>query len=160
VGAVKSPHLLMFNERRIVMIPDTYKSKQGFTLIELMIVIFIVGILSAVAIPLMRGRVDASKWSEGKSMAGSIRSSIRVLYADLGPKYDYTTVTTLAQLGFADSDLDGKYFKHGDFTFAITNNDPLEYVITITTNNATSPEAPKSPGGMTLDQNGDFIEIP
>lgn len=142
------------------MIDKKYELNRGFTLIELMIVIFIVGILSAVAIPLMRGRVDASKWSEGKAMAGSIRSSIRTLYADLGVNYDFTTINTLSQLGFADTDFDGKYFKHGDFTFSITNNSPLEYTITITSNTGTSPDAPHSPSGMTLDQNGDFQEIP
>ena len=132
----------------------------GFTLIELMIVIFIVGILSAVAIPLMRGRVDASKWTEGKAMAGSIRSSIRAINADLGLGYDYSTITALSQLGFKDTDLDGKYFKHGDFVFSITNGDPLAYTITVTTNSVTSPDAPVTPGGMILHDNGDFEEIP
>jgi type IV pilus assembly protein PilA len=150
----------MLTERQIIMILNKYKSRPGFTLIELMIVIFIVGILSAVAIPLMRGRVDASKWTEGKAMAGTIRSAIRALHADLGLSYDYSNINTLSQLGFKDSDLDGKYFKHGDFVFSITNGNPLEYSITVTTNLATSPEAPSSPGGITLDQNGDFVEIP
>ena len=60
------------------------KSKKGFTLIELMVVVLIVGILAAVAIPLMRGRIDSAKWSEGKASAGAIASAIRAYAVEKG----------------------------------------------------------------------------
>jgi len=132
-------------------------SRKGFTLIELMVVIFIVGILAAVAIPIMRGRIDAAKWSEGKASAGSIRTAIRALHAEKGPAFDYSTITTLQDLGFAVADLDGRYFKDGDYAYTITNGDPLEYLITVTANVSTSAEAPANPPSMTLDQEGTFL---
>ena len=58
-------------------------SKKGFTLVELMVVILIVAILAAVAIPIMRGRVDAAKWSEGKAMMGTIATAIRAYVAEV-----------------------------------------------------------------------------
>jgi type II secretory pathway pseudopilin PulG len=47
-----------------------------------MIVIFIVGIMAAVAIPIMRGRIDSAKWSEGLSGAANIRSAARAFCAE------------------------------------------------------------------------------
>jgi prepilin-type N-terminal cleavage/methylation domain-containing protein len=110
------------------------KSRKGFTLIELMVVILIVGILAAVAIPIMRGRIDAAKWSEGKAMMGTIATSIRAYHAEKGPTGVAPTTLFVGNtgLGFAAGDLTGTYFVDGDFTFAVTAMDPLAYTITAT----------------------------
>jgi prepilin-type N-terminal cleavage/methylation domain-containing protein len=77
------------------------EKRKGFTLIELMVVIFIVGILAAVAIPIMRGRIDAAKWSEGKAGAGSIRTAARAFCAEKGPNWGGVWANvSLADLGF------------------------------------------------------------
>ncbi len=138
-------------------------SRKGFTLIELMMVIFIVGILAAVAIPIMRGRIDAAKWSEGKASAGSIRTALRAYFAEKGPDYlNYAAdlqgdITVFGgPLGFAATDLDGKYFVGTDFVIggvAVVGTD-LNYTITVTAGG--SAEAPATPAVVTLDQTGTF----
>ena len=133
-------------------------SRKGFTLIELMVVIFIVGILAAVAIPIMRGRIDAAKWSEGKAAMGSIRTACRAFQAEKGASYaDYGT-TTLTQLGLAPDDLDGKYFTNG--CYVLTDFTPTTYTITCTAATSGSTEKPTSPSVIVLDQTGTFTETP
>lgn len=140
------------------MIYAKIKSKSGFTLIELMVVLLIIGILSTVAIPYMRGRTDAAKWAEGKSMISAISTAIRALHSEKGLDWSgYDSITTLNQLGFADGDLNGKYFSDGDFTFTITDGDPLTYTITVTVD-PENPDAPRSPARMEFNQNGVFTE--
>jgi prepilin-type N-terminal cleavage/methylation domain-containing protein len=116
------------------------ESRKGFTLIELMVVILIVGILAAVAVPIMRGRIDTAKWSEANASAGSIRTSIRAYIAEKGPNYDaYATdlhgglddSDIQSNLGFSSSDLDGAYFDQEDYVISEVTADPPSFIITV-----------------------------
>src|SRR5438874_8232824 len=50
--------------------------QQGFTLIELMIVVAIVGILAAIAIPAYQDYVARSKVAEGMAAMGACKTSV------------------------------------------------------------------------------------
>jgi prepilin-type N-terminal cleavage/methylation domain-containing protein len=54
------------------MIDKSIKSKKGFTLIELMIVIVIIGILAAMAIPVFMQATSKSKQSEARAILKQI----------------------------------------------------------------------------------------
>lgn len=58
------------------------KKKAGFTLIELMIVIIIVGILAAIAVPIYSGFVKRARSSEAKATVGGIRTGQLVYHAE------------------------------------------------------------------------------
>ena len=132
------------------------ESKKGFTLIELMIVIIIVGILAAVAIPIMQGRIDSAKWSEGRAITGIISRALRAHVAEKGN--NFTPVPTLTELGFDPGDLNGTYFSGGesgtnDFSWIINSNDPIDYLVI-----AIAPAGVNSPSQITLNHAGNFTE--
>jgi len=135
------------------------KRAKGFTLVELMVVILIVGILAAVAIPIMRGRIDAAKWSEGKAGMGSVATALRAYAAEKGATGTYPP--SLTELGFIASDLHGTYFTIANYSIpaaVFTEGADPELTFTVQCTNAGTGIS--SPTQITLDQTGTWVETP
>lgn len=62
----------------------TRKTSQGFTLIELMITVAIVGILAAIAMPAYQNYVIRGQVSEGITISGGLQVAIQEYYANTG----------------------------------------------------------------------------
>ena len=60
------------------------KKQQGFTLIELMIVVAIIGILAAIAIPAYSNYTKKAKFSELVSFGAGFKTAVEVCYAETG----------------------------------------------------------------------------
>jgi type IV pilus assembly protein PilA len=77
--------------------------QKGFTLIELMIVIAIIGILAAIAIPAYQNYTIRAQVSEGSSLIGGVETAFDENYANTG-----TAAATNAAIGI-DSSIEGTY---------------------------------------------------
>ena len=57
-------------------------SKKGFTLIELVVVLVIIGILSVIAVPMYRGYIRRAMASEGRALVGVMFHAQQAYYAE------------------------------------------------------------------------------
>ncbi|MBB1408592.1 pilin [Pseudoalteromonas sp. SG44-17] len=76
----------------------TQQSQKGFTLIELMIVVAIIGILAAVALPAYQDYTKRAHVSEGITLAASAKAAVTEYYVSQA-----AWPTTNAQAGLPDS---------------------------------------------------------
>ncbi|MDX2413379.1 MAG: pilin [Woeseiaceae bacterium] len=99
------------------------KKQQGFTLIELMIVVAIIGILAAIAIPAYKDYTIRAQVSEGLSLASGAKAAVSEFYMDAGV---FPTSNDEAGISAA-ADILGRY------ATSVTVTDPG--VITVVYNN-------------------------
>ena len=73
--------------------------QRGFTLIELMIVVAIIGILAAIAVPAYQDYTIRARVSESASLSGAVKTAVELAYSD---GYNLGSIPTLpASLGIS-----------------------------------------------------------
>ncbi len=81
------------------------KKQQGFTLIELMIVVAIIGILAAIAIPAYQDYTIRAQISDGLALASGAKTAVSEVFQNTGA---FPADNTAAGLAVA-ADISGKY---------------------------------------------------
>ena len=107
--------------------------QKGFTLIELMIVVAIIGILVAIALPAYQDYTIRSKVTEGLSLVAAAKTAVAETYASNGA---YPADNATAGLAVA-TDIKGKYVTsvtvaNGVITIVYQNTGPMTGTIALT----------------------------
>ena len=128
--------------------------QKGFTLIELMIVVAIIGILAAIAIPAYQDYTIRAQVTEGLNLASDLKAGVGEMYAQTGT----FTGINLAAVGVSG----GAETKSGKYVESI---DVTDGVITITYGKQANAKIGDDAGNLTLalapaaNVNGDVVWI-
>lgn len=118
-----------------------HRNNKGLTLIELLIVIVIVGILAAIAIPMYTGYLQRARRADAKIALEQLRASEEMWRAEKG---SYSISLTALQ-----TTMGGPAAVSGDYNIA------LNATATTFTGTATpTTSRQSSDGALTIDQNG------
>lgn len=141
--------------------------KRGFTLVEVMTVVIIIGILATIAVPVVRGRIKRAILTEAVTALGTIRTAERMYYVEYGC-YQGTGYfdTGDRPSGISEGDLDGTYFSEGCYYVSIPSGESNKFYAYCDTG-ADRNQAPKkqtvlnligTPSWIRMDQSG-VIEV-
>lgn len=92
---------------------------KGFTLVEVLIVVIIIGILASIGIPQFATSIEKAKGAEARAGLGNIQTAEKIYYAE---KEYYTT-----NLSDLDINLPQKYW-----SFVITTTPSTTFIVTVT----------------------------
>jgi len=130
------------------------RGQRGFTLVEMMVVIIIVGILAAVAVPLYTGYVEKSKITEATSIIGAIITSEKLEMQRVPATGFYSAADRAAFLAKGLDLSDSKYF-----TYAVTSTGGPPATGFVVTATATT-DYRSAPAGCTITYTYDPGAVP
>ena len=107
--------------------------EEGFTLVELLIVILIVGILAAVAIPLYLGYTKDAKQAEGKALLGSVMTALQGCVQAKGSGQSCSVSEIVNRVGVSTAGVtgDGRWTVTTSGSLAVSSTSPPTFSGTI-----------------------------
>ena len=104
------------------MSESTFRKQQGFTLIEVLVVVVIVAILAAISVPIYIQYVQGARASDAQATIGAIYNACKMYYQDTSE--DPTDIQQLEELGYLD--IDQSTIRQ--WSFSIIGSDPITQI--------------------------------
>ncbi|MFH2144420.1 MAG: prepilin-type N-terminal cleavage/methylation domain-containing protein [Candidatus Omnitrophota bacterium] len=123
--------------------------RQGFTLVELLMVVIIIGILVTLAVPNYYKSIERAKAGKAKAACDAIRKA-QLQYRAFNDTYA-SDIADLSDYDLPDELSDGS---DGDWTYDVSSADTAG--VTITAERASGPYATSASNFFTFDQDGVF----
>jgi type IV pilus assembly protein PilA len=98
------------------------QEEKGFTLVELLVVMLILGLLAAIAIPSFFNQRDKAKDADAKAAARTAQTAMETFGVDNGGKYGTATDTALKNIEPTLTDYTIGLTNLGDKTYTVTVN--------------------------------------
>ncbi len=125
--------------------------KKGFTLVELLMVVIIIGILVTIAVPSYYKSIERTKAGKAKASLRTITNA-QVQYRAINDTY----TTTLADLADVDLPAELQGGDDGDWTY---DSAAITEITSDITTTATRSAGPYSDNTVTMDQDGFYTNV-
>ena len=98
------------------------KNRKGFTLIELLIVVVIIGILAAIAIPKFAATKDKAKLASVKTDLRNLETAEEAYFSDYATYTDFASLQTLNEINLSSGNTMTATGNSSGYTATATNN--------------------------------------
>ena len=119
------------------------KRAMGYTLVEVMVVVIIIGVLAVISVPIYTGYVASAKASEGQGLVQSVAAYGKIYYGQRGDLSTFSTAVAYQQVNPAANRYFTAYTVSGQsgttFTVSTTSNDGSNITVTLSHDQNATP---------------------